>query len=656
MLRDKLQAAARALVQFFTATPVETLSPPAPAKPATDKDNLIRNLAHALAETKVDAKATRAFEFQSYREFVHELWEARAMRGSGPWLPSDPQDMVGVAPASMRETDLNESDLPGNQGAMGDFELALQSVDWRREINFAWLQFSRWGIQQIILISRLYYLKNPIIRRLTDVCALYTFARGVDISISDEPMNDVLKDFFLRNQVCFGQSALVEQQKAKYYDGNIFWVFFGDDKGSGETNARTIDAVEVQDIICDPEDADTEWYFLRQWSRRKFNEATGEVSTEMTHAWYPALGFDPAVKPEKLRNYPVFWNRPVLHRKCGTVGKWNFGCPRAYPALDWAKASRKYLEACASVKAALAQIAMTITTKGGQQALAGIKQQLETTVATGNSGYFDNNPTAVNGSIFASGPGTALAAFKTSGEGGDPEEVRQYKLMCCMVFGVPETFLGDVQTGNLATATSLDRPTELMFLAEQESWREDFIRIAQYVIGVSAKATSGKVREAHKKVIDSKKVINICEARRISLADGKWRYARENEVPAGSDKFEIKVTFPAIREGDVPALVSATVQAGTLGTQEVVGIDEKTMVILLYELLGVENGVEIAEKMYPEESYIFDRDEQKEQRAEDAAAVAKAAIDSKQIGKPGSMKQKTAEAIERIVKLLKEAA
>ena len=71
--------------------------------------------------------------------------------------------------------------------------------------------------------------------------------------------------------------------------------------------------------------------------------------------------------------------------------------------LDWAKASRKFLEHCMAVKAALAQIAMTITTKGGQQALEGIKQQLQSTVATGNSSWYEQNPTAVAGSTWASG-------------------------------------------------------------------------------------------------------------------------------------------------------------------------------------------------------------------------------------------------------------
>jgi transketolase len=47
-----------------------------------------------------------------------------------------------------------------------------------------------------------------------------------------------------------------------------------------------------------------------------------------------------------------------------------------------------------------------------------------------------------------------------------------------MVCGVPETFLADVSTGNLATATTLDRPTELVFMEKQEAWREDLTIIA----------------------------------------------------------------------------------------------------------------------------------------------------------------------------------
>src|SRR5215468_8635108 len=137
--------------------------------------------------------------------------------------------------------------------------------------------------------------------------------------------------------------------------------------------------------------------------------------------------------------------------------------------LDWAREARKDLEATSSVRQSLSQVAMTITTKGGQQALAGIKNQNSTSVGPSAS-IWDQNPPAVAGGTFASGPGTKLEAFSKAGATFGPEHVRQIKLMCCMVAGVPETFLADVSTGNLATATSLDRPTETVMLEKQESW------------------------------------------------------------------------------------------------------------------------------------------------------------------------------------------
>jgi hypothetical protein len=625
----KIKNAFQTVTAAFRRPVIETLNPP---KPAVDEvghlKSAVRMLGNALATASVDKELRQENEWQQYREMCHDMQEARSLSGSGPWKESDPNTLRSAVAVREGPEGINAA------GASGDFEFMLQNADWRREINFSWLQFSRWGIQQIILICRLYYLKNPIIRRLIDICALYVFARGVEVSSPDKTANEELKSFFARNHTVLGQTALIEHEKRKYYDGNLFFVFFSDDVNSGETNIRLIDAVEVDEIITDPDDSDTPWYYKRSWSATVFDTATGAQSTATKKAWYPALGFDPVAlkqpRPENIGADPVMWDNPVLHRKAGTVGKWKFGCPIAYPALDWAKAARKFLEACAAVKAALAQIAMTITTKGGQQALAGVKQQLETTVGTGNSGWWDQNPTAVNGSIFASGPGTTLAAFKSQGQGGDPEEVRQYKLMCCMPFGVPETFLSDVSTGNLATATSLDRPTELCFIAKQESWREDFVRIGTYVLQNSSKAANGKLRESHK----GAKVVSIRESSRKIQRDGTWKY--ESSTTEALDVIEVQVTFPAIREGDIPQLVSAWVAAMTLGNTQgtVVGIDERAGVLGLGEVLGIEDNREIVEEMYPEGEYNPDREAQKEDAANKAAAAAKVAQDQMQQNNP----------------------
>ncbi len=626
---------------WATAPAVVTLSPPAPVQPPRSLMPVVERLLSELQSVTADQDFRKREAF----EMAGELMEAALMGGSGPWLGPMKLSEGGAPGGLNRITEISvaaRESFVSSQGANGLFELELNNWEWRREINFSLTEFSRWGIQQIILISRLYYIKNPIVRRLVNVCAIYVFGRGVEISSDDEAVNDEIQRFLERNQKVLGQVALTDLERRKDYDGNLFFVFFGDDKNTGETNVRTIDAVEIQEIVTDPNDADTEWFFHRKWVQRTFNPADGSFATEAVDRWYPAIGYEPTDKPPIINGVKVMWENPVYHRKCGTVGKWLFGCPRIYPMLDWAKASRKFLEACAAVKAALAQISMQITTKGGQQALAGIKQQLETTVGTGNAGWPDQNPTAVNGSIFASGPGTVLSAFKSSGEGGDPEEVRQYKLMCCMVKDVPETFLADVSTGNLATATTLDRPTELAFQSLQEEWREDLIVIVSYAMRNSLKAGNGKLREAMK----GRGTVTIREARRIQDTEGRWRY---QEAPPAKEKdaatVEVKVTFPAIREGDIPALSAALSAAFATGT-----VDKRAAALKFCEYFDIEDGQELVNEMYGED---YNPDKEEQANADNDRQVALAVAAKPQILKPGD-KGSVKEALERLVEAAKK--
>lgn len=574
-----------------------------PAPPKPDQTAALRWAYDRLAELSAREDAA----LRDHMERVCELAEARQMAGSGPWT---------IGPAVLEQTDaliksaheawrsreqkLREATPLGAQGAFGDIELALQNIEWRREVQLSWLEFSRWGIQQIILYTRLNYIKNPVIRRLIDVCAAYVFARGVEVSSSEPDANEILKDFFERNRQTIGQNALVDLERRKDYDGNIFHVLFADAVDSGLVAHRTIDATEIDQIVCDPEDSERPWFYKRVWSARTFDVKTGATGSVTRQLWYPALGYDPPEQPDQIGSVKVEWGARVYHRKAGAVSKWTYGCPRGYPALDWAKENRKYLEACASTAQSLSQIAMTLTTKGGQQAIEGAKQQLQSTVGP-SAAIWDTNPTAVAGSTFASGPGTKLEAFKAAGAGQDPEKCRQYKLMCCMVFGVPETFLSDVSTGNLATATSLDRPTETIFLERQESWREDLVVIGQYVLGVSLKAQSGQLREAFiRRGVDPEKV-RIIEAQRKRLPSGRMVYLSEAERKPSPTDIEIKADFPAIREGDQLAQMQALEIAATFGNKagQFIGTDEKATIGKAYDICDIDGGAELVELQYP---------------------------------------------------------
>ena len=519
------------------------------------------------------------------------------MCGAGPWAPGDVNAYVAASVPLREALQLREAGPVGDVsplGAYGLYELLLQNVNWQREINYSWLEFTRWGIQQIILICRLYYIKNPIVRRLVNVCAEYVFARGVDISCEDKDANDALTDFVTRNQRVLGMVALMESEKSKDRDGNLFWVFFPD-KGTGDCDLRMIDATEIQDIWTDPEDADVEQYFHRIWTERSHDPAAATQSTVARHAWYPAINFDPPNKPKTIGQWPVMWDAPVYHRKVGHVGKWLFGCPRIYPMLDWAKEARRFLEACASVRQSLSQFAFNIKTKGGQQAIEGIKQEMETQVGPG-APIWDTNPPAVAGASWISGPGTTLDAFKVQGATFSPDDVRWYVIMCCMTKGLPPTFLGDMQTSNLATATSLDRPTETVFLSLQQEWIEDLTAICTFALTKKLRSPGSKFREA----CPNPGAITIRGATRVLLPSGRWVYEAKKGVQRGDD-IEVRVEFPAIREGDLPALIKANVEALTLDNKggQIVGVDEKAGILNLMRLLGMDDAEELIEEMYP---------------------------------------------------------
>lgn len=542
------------------------------------KDKAIQLLTGALN----DFRAVEALHVREDQERRSELESAFNMSGAGPWrMPGAEGGEIGLA-------GLRESFPVGSaQGAMGDMELALQNIDWRREVQSSWLEFSRWGIQQIILISRLYFIKNPLIQRGVNVSAIYVFGRGVDVTTTNDAANQILKEFFERNKATLGQTALAGLERRKFYDGNVFFVLFPDSVNKGETNIRTIDATEIAEIVSNPDDIDDPRFYKRVWVQRTFDESKGSYDSKAQTAWYPAMGYSPETKPKQIGSHEVLWESPIYHRKVGGVGKWQFGCPLVYAALDWSRAARRFLENCMTIRDSLAQFSMLLVTKGGQSALQGAKQQLSTTVGP-NASLWDQNPPAVTGSVFASGPGTELSAFNTKGAGGDPAEVREYKLMCAMVFGIPESFFGDMETGNLATATSLDRPTELGFMAKQEEWREDLAAIAKYVLMVSSSALNGKLRES----------LRIYEAKKVLNARGEVTY-QVDTAAAAKDDVQVMVNFPSIIEADVPAMVKAVVDAGMATSGQYIGIDQKEAVRLLGQLVGIDQNEEILEAMFP---------------------------------------------------------
>lgn len=514
-----------------------------------------------------------------------EMAEACSMAGAGPWRPT------------MSESGRLSEAVRLREGANGlaELELALEDRGWKRQLAISQMEFSRYGIQQIILISRLYFIKNPLVRRGVQVSSHYVFGRGLEVGSDDATANKVLHAFFTdpRNVCEIGHRALVEKEEALHTDGNLFFALFSS-PDDGATVIRTIDATEIQEIISNPDDSAEPWYYRRTWMRQIFDDATGNTNPVQSELWYVALGHE--TKLRKIRDIDVAVDPvtkrpiPVLHHKVGGLPKWQFGCPLVYSWIDWARAYKQFLENWATIQQALARFAWQVETQGGQPAIAAFKQTLATTL--GNDGQsVEINPPPTVGSAFISGPGNKMTPVKTAGTQTNPEAGRRIMLMVAAAAGLPETFFGDASTGSLATAQSLDRPTELKFLEAQERWRGLLQCIGQYVLEQSARAPQGRLKEAKKE----------------------------------AEPITVEVTFPAVLEHDITQRVAAITNAMTLSGFETSGIDEKVGVGLLLKELGVEDPDTVLEEMYPEADYNANRKAQEEADAQAAADAAAAA-------------------------------
>ena len=97
---------------------------------------------------------------------------------------------------------LTEEDTAANNGldvfqemntALG---LAMEDRDWQKLSDQNNKEFSIEGLKRINELARLYWLKNPIIRRAVLTQTQYVFAQVVNIQSDNEEVDEVIQAFF----------------------------------------------------------------------------------------------------------------------------------------------------------------------------------------------------------------------------------------------------------------------------------------------------------------------------------------------------------------------------------------------------------------------------------------------------------------------------
>ena len=459
------------------------------------------------------------------------------------------------------------------QERIASLELSLEDQDYQRLSAESSQEFSRQGLQRMMELSRLMYLKNPLINRGVQVQSYYVFGQGVSVHADNDDVNDVVQAFLndQRNRAAFtGQQALEDREREQQVTGNTFIALFS--SRGGRVQVRTIPPEEIQEIVYNPDDAAEPWYYLRVWT--EYRSQSTVTRTAYYRDWYYTS------KDKTWGQYPIIDGVGVFHVKTGGSGRMTFGVPETYAALDWARAYKGFLEDWATITKAYSKFAFQLTVPGGKNSVASAKNKLSTTLSTSQR---ETNPPPPAGATFVASENVSLTPVKTAGATVSAEDGRRLLLMVCASLGLPESFFGDVSVGTLATAKSLDRPTELKFEARRSMWADVITQICEYVI-VQAAGIGGKLAGV------------------VTLEDD------EDNTPiitVDGEPLEIRVSFPPILEHDVQASIDAIVKAATLGGNGTAAgtIPAKDVSRMLLNALG-EDADPILSEMYPDDEVM----------------------------------------------------
>lgn len=354
-------------------------------------------------------------------------------------------------------------------------------------------------------------IANPLIKRGLALRAAYVWApgstgAGVKVQVRDDgdtgqDVDAVVQAFLAANEATFSGSQAREDMERNGLGcwGEVF-LALATDQRDGTVQVRRIQPDEITEIVENPDDYADPWLYKREWTAKDVDAnglPTGQPKTHV--AWYPALGWVPAVRPKSVAGHPVRWDAPIVHAAVNQPTRSRRGLGDAFASLPWAKLSKEFLEQTALLLKALARFAYRVTTPGDRT------QQAARKIAA-----------AGDGSTMVQTTGDTLEAVSKSSATIDPKLVHTYEVWVAAGMGLPvTTLLGDPgSTGARAVAETLNEPTRNEFSLRRQLWDVVIRQVCGHVIDQAVIAPLGPLRGT---------VTRTGDRQTVTLPDGDGR-------------------------------------------------------------------------------------------------------------------------------------
>lgn len=331
-------------------------------------------------------------------------------------------------------------------------ELALEDKGW---INLSSPQ--TWGIPEesrknIVLQSRAYATTDPMANQAIRLWTDYSFGEGMSWKAEEGKPTELMKNFWenKENQMVLGSAGQRKSSDKYLIDGEVFFALFVG--VNGNTLIRTIDPLEITQRVTLPEDKDTPMLYVREWVN---GEGVPQKTVYRSRYNLKGKGF----KATDGKTYTPN-SEAIVYHLCRGLGA--RGTPLLYPAHFYFKYQKKFLASRVAIMLALTRFAWKLKIDGGATAVSAAKAQ-----------YQDAKPAA--GSTSIENTGADWEPIRTdSNSGGAYQDGRMLKLMICSAVGWPEQYFGDLATGNLATAKTVELPVAKMCSSYQKVWADAY--------------------------------------------------------------------------------------------------------------------------------------------------------------------------------------
>lgn len=354
---------------------------------------------------------------------------------------------------------------------------AFDNIGWAPLDQSNSLEMKLETVKKMAHLSRSLYAVNPFVQSGVNGRIDYVWGRGVAF----DGVDNIADDIELNRKKLFNTNAYTELERTLATDGNSFTALPFGENPDDETAFR-IPLDQIMSAVSNPNDIEEVWYYRREWTTRKTNGDTGQVTDVKNIKYYPSMEYRQKLD-KKARNLPRRWkdagveqNFVIHHVAVNKQVGWRWGVPDILPVIFWAKAYKEYLENNADLVKAYARLAWQIqsgTAAGAQAAGAQVMAPPTRDPLTGELRYV--------GGTAVTGPGTVASAMPATGSQVDFEKGSALAAAIAAGLQVSKTLITrDPGTGNRSAAETLDLPMLKAMEARQRMHTERFLDLFEF--------------------------------------------------------------------------------------------------------------------------------------------------------------------------------